>query len=94
MAFSSDESGRYEIYLAPFPRGGRKWQVSNAGGGTPLWSRDGKEIYFFSPDNTIMSANIATGNGEPKIGIPVPLFKAHRVILTLACTTSPGTAGS
>jgi Tol biopolymer transport system component len=77
MAFSSDESGRYEISLAPFPNGGRKWQVSNAGGGTPLWSRDGKEIYFIARDNTIMAANIAMVNGEPKIGIPAPLFKAH-----------------
>lgn len=77
MAFSSDESGRYEIYLAPFPNGGRKWQVSNAGGGTPLWSRDGKEIYFIARDNTIMAATIAMVNGEPRIGIPAPLFKAH-----------------
>jgi Tol biopolymer transport system component len=77
LAFSSDESGRYEIYLAPFPNGGRKWQVSNAGGGTPLWSRDGKELYFIARDNTIMAATIAMVNGEPKIGIPTVLFKAH-----------------
>jgi Tol biopolymer transport system component len=77
VAYSSDESGRYEVYLAPFPAGGRKWQVSNGGGSQPLWSRDGKELYYFSPDNTVMAVVVSAAGDAPKIGIPVALFKSH-----------------
>ena len=47
MAYQSDESGQYEIYVRPFPNveDGR-WQVSNAGGFYPLWSRDGRELFY------------------------------------------------
>ena len=47
MAYQSDESGQYEIYVRPFPNveDGR-WQVSNAGGADPLWSRDGRELFY------------------------------------------------
>jgi dipeptidyl aminopeptidase/acylaminoacyl peptidase len=77
IAYDSDESGRYEIYLAPFPAGGRKWQVSNAGGSQALWSKNGMELYYLAPDNTIMSATIASASGAVKIGLPNALFKAH-----------------
>jgi eukaryotic-like serine/threonine-protein kinase len=77
IAYDSDESGRYEIYLAPFPAGGRKWQVSNAGGSQALWSKNGMELYYLAPDNTIMSATIASASGAVKIGVPNALFRAH-----------------
>jgi len=49
MAYESDESGQYEIYVRPFPNveDGR-WQVSNASGNRPLWSRDGRELYYLA----------------------------------------------
>ena len=77
IAYASDESGGYQAYIAPFPGGGRKWQVSNAGGSQPLWSKDGKELYYLAPDNTIMSATVTAAGNEVKIGIPNALFRTH-----------------
>jgi hypothetical protein len=54
IAYQSDESGRYEVYVRPFPGPGGKWQISNAGGQLPLWSHNGRELFFQSPDNRIM----------------------------------------
>jgi Tol biopolymer transport system component len=54
IAYASDESGRYELYVRPFPGPGGKWQVSNAGGNLPIWSRNGRELFFENPDNRIM----------------------------------------
>ena len=77
LAFSSDESGRFEIYISPFPGGGRKWLVSNAGGTLPLWSENGSELYYFSSDNTIMAVSFSVSGGEPHLGVPNALFRAH-----------------
>jgi Tol biopolymer transport system component len=49
VAYASDESGTQEIYVAPFPWTGAKWQISTGGGHLPRWRRDGKEIYFDTP---------------------------------------------
>jgi len=49
VAYASDESGRQEIYVAPFPWTGAKWQVSSNSGHLPRWRGDGKEIYFDAP---------------------------------------------
>jgi len=46
LAYMSDESGRYEVYVTAFPGPGGKWQVSNGGGSSPSWSADGKQIYY------------------------------------------------
>jgi Tol biopolymer transport system component len=46
LAYQSDESGRYEVYVTAFPGPGGKWQVSNGGGGSPSWSADGKQLYY------------------------------------------------
>ena len=64
MAYSSDESGVYEVYVRPFPdtAGGGKWQVSSGGGTLPLWSRDGKSLFFETADNRIMAVSY-TANG-------------------------------
>ena len=58
IAYESDESGRAEVYVRPFPPGpGGKSQVSNAGGKLPVWSRNGRELFFQSLDNRIMVAD-------------------------------------
>ena len=46
VAYSSNESGQYEVYVRPFPEGGRKTTVSSRGGRQPRWSRDGKELFY------------------------------------------------
>jgi serine/threonine protein kinase/Tol biopolymer transport system component len=74
LAYTSDESGRNEIYVRTFPdASGGRWQVSTAGGTEPLWSRDGRELFFRST-NKIMSITIET---EPmfKVGNINVLFE-------------------
>jgi Tol biopolymer transport system component len=60
MAYASNESGRFEIYVRPFPggapSGSGKWQTSAGGGMNPMWSRNGRELFYESPDNLIMAA--------------------------------------
>jgi Tol biopolymer transport system component len=56
LAYGSDESGRFEVYVRPFPGPGGKWQVSSGGGRFPKWSRSGKELFYLSPDSKIMAA--------------------------------------
>ncbi|MEO5825300.1 MAG: protein kinase, partial [Gemmatimonadales bacterium] len=51
LAYASTESGTSEVYVRPFPGpAGERWQVSNGGGLTPVWSRDGRMLYYLSPD--------------------------------------------
>ena len=56
MAYSSDESGTYQVYVRAFPDKGGKWQISNSGGAYPMWSRNGHELFFETLDNHIMVA--------------------------------------
>ena len=75
LAYASTESGRWEIYVRPFPdvESGGRWQVSTSGGEFALWSPDGKELYYRCPD-AIMAVSVAT---EPifKLGTPRSLFQ-------------------
>jgi serine/threonine-protein kinase len=57
IAYLSDESGRGEIYVRPFPGPGGKWQISTAGGVLPTWSKNGREIFFEAFDKKIMVVN-------------------------------------
>ena len=59
VAYSSDESGQYEVYVQPFPEGGRRVTVSSNGGATPLWSRDGREL-FYVEDATLIAVSVKT----------------------------------
>ena len=59
LAYTSSESGRYEVYVRAFPDKGGKWQISNAGGAYPIWSSNGRELFFRSEDNRIMVATYA-----------------------------------
>ncbi len=74
IAYTSDESGRNEVYLMSFPGPGGKWQISADGGAEPLWSRDGKEI-FYRNEERMMSVRIST---DPAFSVTAPeqLFKS------------------
>jgi len=74
VSYSSDESGRFEVFVAAFPSFGEKRQVSNSGGGASFWRKDGKEILYVAPGSTLMSAEINTGP-RIEVGIPKPLFE-------------------
>jgi serine/threonine-protein kinase len=76
LAYTSNETGRVEVYLRPFPRvGGGKWLVSSAGGMTPLWSRDGKELFYRNGAGDMVSVEV-TASGTPPLGRQRVLFSA------------------
>jgi serine/threonine-protein kinase len=54
IAYTSDETGQIEVYVRPFPGPGGKWQVSTGGGSVPIWSNDGRELFYASLDERIM----------------------------------------
>ena len=77
VAYSSNESGKWEIYVAPFPGPGGNWRVSAAGGIEPRWRRDGKELYYLAPDGTLMAVEVRDGTMFD-VGATRPLFKSRR----------------
>jgi Tol biopolymer transport system component len=74
IAYASNETGRPEIYVQGFSNPGEKFQVSTSGGGFPLWSRDGKELFFLSADHKMMAAEVKAAGGKFQAGIPKVLF--------------------
>jgi len=77
VAYASNESGSMEVYVAPFPGGNGKWQVSSGGGQEPRWRKDGKELFFLSRDSKMMAVPVSTGASFAS-GSPVALFQTHR----------------
>ena len=75
ILYASRESGQIEVYLAPFPGPGGKRQVSPAGGTFPQWRRDGKEVFFVTPDSSLAAAEVSVQGATVEIGAPHPLFK-------------------
>jgi serine/threonine protein kinase len=61
LAYDSSEFDRTDVYVQTFPKPGGKWQVSTNGGSRPVWSRDGTELYFISPDRKMMAVKIKGG---------------------------------
>jgi Tol biopolymer transport system component len=74
IAYASNESGRFEVYVQTFPLSDQKWQVSTAGGTEPRWRRDGREIFYLAPDRKLMSVSVAAG---PSFAIPRALFQTR-----------------
>lgn len=81
MAFTSDRSGRREVYVRPFPPGEGEWTISIAGGQAPRWNGDGKELFFEAADGKMMAVPVkkAVPGVNPLFepGAPVALFDAH-----------------
>jgi Tol biopolymer transport system component len=76
IAYQSDESGTVEVYVRPFPGPGGKWQISTAGGGQPVWNRNGKEIFYVAADNKLMAVDVKADSGF-EAGPPRALFDVH-----------------
>jgi len=69
LAYISDETGGNEVYVRPFPgTAGGRWQVSNGGGMSPVWSPNGRELFFISGGGNLMVAELRTTNGFEVIG--------------------------
>ena len=75
VAYASNETGRWEIYVTSFPEARGKWQVSTGGGEQPRWRGDGKELFYLSSDAKMMAAPVTTG-ANFDAGTPVALFQA------------------
>ena len=89
MAYQTNESGRFEVVVQPFPDAGGKWQVSTAGGVAPRWRADGKELYFLAPDATLMAALVTTAGASFEAGTPVGLFPTRIVEGGIAAISRP-----
>ena len=76
VAYASDESGVWEIYVTSFPAAAGKWQVSRGGGTEPRWRGDGKEIFYLAPSGMLMAVPV-NGEGIFATGTPAPLFQIH-----------------
>jgi Tol biopolymer transport system component len=75
IAYISNESGKYEVYVQSFPASGGKWQVSNGGGGSPRWRRDGRELFYLSADGKLMAVEVDGSSDTFEAGVPGPLFE-------------------
>ncbi|MDE3164508.1 MAG: serine/threonine-protein kinase [Acidobacteriota bacterium] len=82
IAYTSNESGNPEVYVRPFdgssstgsPPGSGKWMISRGGGEHPRWRDDGKELFYVSPDGTLMAVALS-GGAAFQAGSPKPLFR-------------------
>jgi Tol biopolymer transport system component len=81
IAYESDESGRSEVYLRPFPGPGGKWQASTEGGTRPEWSHDGRELFYFESDR-LMRVTVDSGQalvvGRPELLFSCNCFESGR----------------
>ncbi len=87
VAFVSDESGRLEIYVVPFPGPGGKWQVSTGGGTAPRWSTDGRELFYASPDHDLVTVEVKSGS-EFQVSSPKLLFSLSSITAQTAFEVS------
>jgi len=76
VAYASNESGKFEIYVTSFPGAQGKWQVSSAGGTQPRWRGDNKELFYIAPDGKMMAVPVSAG-ANFDAGAPAALFQAH-----------------
>jgi Tol biopolymer transport system component len=74
VAYTSNESGKFEVYVETVPQSDRKWPVSTNGGYEPRWRADGREIYFLSEDRKLMTVPVGPG---PSFGVPKALFQTR-----------------
>jgi Tol biopolymer transport system component len=85
---SEEETGRFEVYVQPWPGTGGKWQVSPGGGREPVWRRDGKELYYVTTffvasaesSGSIMAVPIRTDSGF-EFGTPQALFQTSMPVI-------------
>ncbi|HEX6883714.1 MAG TPA: protein kinase [Planctomycetota bacterium] len=85
LAFASDATGDFEVYLQPFPGPGPRRQVSLAGGSSPLWAHSGRELFFLQheptgPVSTLLQVEVGAGP-EPSTSVPRALFSGRYVRL-------------
>jgi dipeptidyl aminopeptidase/acylaminoacyl peptidase len=81
LAYSSDETGEWEVYVATFPKADERWRVSSAGGHQPQWSPDGSELFYLAPDRRLMAVRVGSRSTGFQWDAPRPLFQTAIVDL-------------
>jgi eukaryotic-like serine/threonine-protein kinase len=76
VAYASNESGDWQIYVTTFPGAAGKWQVSRGGGREPRWRGDGKEIFYIGPKDVLTAVEV-NEEGTFSSSNPAPLFQSH-----------------
>jgi len=76
LAYQSNESGRWEVYITAFPGGGAKWQASSVGGASPKWRGDSKEIFYLDLSDNIVEVEVNASGSAVQLGTPHALFQA------------------
>lgn len=76
IAYTSNESGQFQVYVERFPMSAGKYQVSQNGGGQPQWRADGRELFFIAPDSMVMATAIDTSR-DFEAGVPAALFNSR-----------------
>ena len=85
MAYESDESGRFEVYVQSFPAGGAKSMISNSGGAQPRWRRDGKELFYLDLEEKLMAVDVKAASTF-EAGRPRALFQTRGRLGSVAVT--------
>jgi len=83
VAYQSNESGRYEIYVRPFPSGAGQWQISLAGGGEARWSAHGDKLWFRAYGNILMEVDVKSSGETFAFGEPREVFKGDPIAVDL-----------
>ena len=79
LAYTAREGGGRDavFYVQPYPSGGAKWQVSRGGGMQPVWRKDGRELYFVSPERNLMAVAVKPGGADFAFGQAERLMAAR-----------------
>jgi len=79
IAYQSNETGQFEIYVQPFPGSGTKQRISASGGAQVRWRKDGRELFFIALDSRLMAAPVELDSraGVVTAGASVPLFETR-----------------
>lgn len=80
VAYQSNESGPFDVFVVPFPGPGGRWQVSTVGAQMPRWRRDGREIFYTSPDGRLMAAAVDAQGTTFNVGTVRELFQLPRLV--------------
>jgi Tol biopolymer transport system component len=75
LAYVSEESGAWEVYVAPFRRPGERVRVSVGGGGQPKWRGEGEELFYVASDGKLMAVDVREGKAGPDVSLPTALFE-------------------
>jgi serine/threonine-protein kinase len=88
LVYQSDSTGRFEIYVRPFPNvSAGQWQVTTAGGRQPLWARSGKELFYVGPDGVLMRVPVEASSATWNAGTPIQLFEGRDFFFNMGNAT-------